>query len=185
MKLSRISWSLLAISALLASCSSEDARTTSDELLEKAEVASKTAQAMVEAKEEYAMEAEAAADRMEAAFVEAYNAENAAGIAALFAEDGTIAPPGMMSLEKPGVATYYGAQFESGGDFTLEVEREAMIVSGDMSVAWGGFATSVIMEGSDPIVATGRYGVVSRREADGTWKIYRHMFNYITPPPEM
>jgi ketosteroid isomerase-like protein len=34
-------------------------------------------------------------------------------------------------------------------------------------------------------VTTGRYGVVSKLQEDGSWKIYRHMFNYITPPPEM
>lgn len=129
--------------------------------------------------------ATAAADEIEAGFIAAYNAENGPGIAALFASDGMIAPPGMMSIEQAGIAEYYVAQFASGGDFTLEVEREGILASGDMSAAWGGFAASVVMEGTEAIVSTGRYGVVSRREADGTWKIYRHMFNYITPPPEM
>ncbi len=126
-----------------------------------------------------------AADEIEADFISAYNSEDGPGIAALFASDGMIAPPGMMSIEQSGIAEYYIKQFASGGDFTLEVEREGILVAGDMSVAWGGFAASVLMEGMEPTVTTGRYGVISRREADGTWKIYRHMFNYITPPPEM
>lgn len=138
--------------------------------------------AIAEAEEAQAI---AAADEIEAEFIAAYNAENGPGIAALFASDGMIAPPGMMSIDQSEIAEYYITQFASGGDFTLEVEREGIVVSGDMSVAWGGFAASVLTEGVDAIVSTGRYGVVSRRESDGTWKIYRHMFNYITPPPEM
>lgn len=181
----RRTWFLLPALVLLAGCGESEREEMAEEIQEKAAVAAKTAEKLVEGKAANMKAAQVAADEIEAAFIKAYNAENAAGIAALFADDGTIAPPGMVSLEKPAIATYYMSQFESGGDFTLEVEREDMVVSGDRSVAWGGFASSVIMEGAAPIVATGRYGVVSHRQADGTWKIYRHMFNYITPPPEM
>ncbi len=162
---------LLVAAALLTACAPYDSATddAAAVALDEAEVAA----------------AIAAADEIEAGYIAAYDAENGPGIAALFASDGSIAPPGLMSIEQPGIADYYAAQFASGGDFTLEVEREGILVSGDMSVAWGGFAASVLMEGAEPIVSTGRYGVVSRREADGSWKIYRHMFNYITPPPEM
>ena len=173
----RAPWLLLAAATLHPPCAQEKAATA-----EKAEVAEKAKQA-VEMKQEYLKEAEMAATEIEAGFVAAYSAEDGEGIAALFASDGMIAPPGLVSIEQPSIAAYYNAQFESGGDFTLEVEREGIVVSGKTSVAWGGFAASVLKVGADPIVSTGRYGVVSRLEADGTWKIHRHLFNYITPPP--
>jgi len=175
----RAPWLLLAAAVLVSGCAQQDAATA-----EKAEVSEKAQQA-VEKKKEYLKEAEAAVEKIEAAFVAAYNAEDGAGIAALFAPDGMIAPPDLVSIEQPSIAEFYNAQFASGADFTLEVEREELVVSGKTSVAWGGFAGSVIVEGAEPVVTTGRYGVVSRLQEDGTWKIYRHLFNYITPPPEM
>ena len=165
-------WLLFAAAVIVTGCAQQDAATA-----ETAEVSEK--------KQEDLVKAEAATDEIEAAFIAAYSAEDGAGIAALFSPDGTIAPPELMSIEQPSIADFYNAQFASGADFTLEVEREDMVVAGKTTVAWGGFATSVIVEGAEPIVTTGRYGVVSRLQADGTWKIYRHMFNYITPPPEM
>ena len=175
----RAPWLLLAAAVLVSGCAQQDAATA-----EEAEVSEKAQQA-VEKKKEYLKEAESAVEKIEAAFVAAYNTEDGAGIAALFAPDGTIAPPELMSLEQPAIADYYNAQFASGGDFTLEVEREEVVVGGKTAVSWGGYAASVLMEGAEPVVTTGRYGVVSRLQEDGSWKIYRHLFNYITPPPEM
>jgi len=175
----RATWMLLAAAVLVSGCAQQDAATA-----EEAEVSEKAKQ-VVEKKQAYMKEAEAAVEKIEAGFVAAYNAEDGAGIAALFAPDGTIAPPELMSLEQPAIADYYNAQFASGGDFTLEVEREEVVVGGKTAVSWGGYAASVLMEGAEPVVTTGRYGVVSKLQEDGTWKIYRHLFNYITPPPEM
>ncbi len=175
----RSSWLLLAAAVLVTGCAQQDAGTA-----ETAEVAEKAKQA-VEMREARMKEAAAAVEKIESAFIAAYNAEDGDGIAALFAPDGTIAPPELMSLEQTAIADYYNAQFASGGDFTLEVELEEIAVAGKTVVSWGGYAASVLMEGADPVVTTGRYGVVSRLQEDGSWKIYRHMFNYITPPPEM
>ena len=175
----RAPWLLLSAAVLVTGCAQQDAATA-----EKAEVSEKAKQ-VVEKKQEYLKEAEAAVEKIEAAFVAAYNAEDGEGIAALFAPDGMIAPPNLMSIEQPSIADFYNAQFASGADFTLEVEREGMVVSGKTSVDWGGFAASILVEGAEPIVTTGRYGVVSRLQEDGSWKIYRHLFNYIAPPPEM
>jgi uncharacterized protein (TIGR02246 family) len=175
----RAPWPLLAAAVLITGCAQQDAGT-----VETAEVAEKAKQA-AEMRAAHMKEAEAAVEEIEAAFIAAYNAEDGEGIAALFAPDGTIAPPELMSLEQPAIAQYYNAQFASGGDFTLEVEREEVIVAGKTTVAWGGYAASVLMEGAETVVTTGRYGVVSKLQEDGSWKIYRHMFNYISPPPEM
>ena len=178
MNRARAPWLLLAAATLLTSCAQEKAATA-----EKAEVAEKAKQA-VEMKQEYVKEAMIAADRIEAGYIAAYNAEDGEGIAALFADDGIIAPPGFVSMEQPSIGAYYNAQFDSGGDFTLEIEREDMVVSGKTSVAWGGFVASVLREGGETILITGRYGSVSKLQPDGTWKIQSHLFNYITPPPE-
>jgi len=176
---------LLPLLVLLSACGESDRAEMAEEMQETAAVAAKTAETMLQAKDDWVAEATAASDATEAAYIAAYNAEDGAGIAALFASDALIAPPGMASIKQSGIAAYYDAQFSSGADFTLTVDREGIIVSGDMSVAWGTYVATVAMEGADPIATDGRYSAVSKRQADGSWKIYRHMFNYINPPPEM
>ena len=181
----RSTWLALPALILIAACGESERAEMAEEIQEKAAVAAKTAEKMMDVKDEWVAEATKANDAIETAFIKAYDAENGAGIAEQFAPDGTIAPPGMASIKQSGVAAYYDAQFSSGADFSLTVDREGIVVSGDMSVAWGSFIATMAMEGADPVVTDGRYGVVSKRQADGSWKIYRHMFNYINPPPEM
>jgi len=181
----RSTWLVLPALILTAACGESERAEMAEEIEEKAAVAAKTAEKMMDAKDEWLAEVTKANDAMEAAYIAAYDAEDGAGIAALFAPDGTIAPPGMASIKQAGIAAYYDAQFSSGADFSLKVDREGIVVSGDMSVGWGTYVATMAMEGADPVATDGRYGVVSKRQADGSWKIYRHMFNYINPPPEM
>jgi len=165
-------WPSLMLVALLSACTVEDTAVVTDEISDDA--------AQV-------LDAEAAAavlDGMEQAYIDAYGAEDAAGIAALFTADGMQAQPLLPRLDVAGVQEAYATQFASGGDFSLEVEREGMVVSAGMIASWGGFAATVAMEGEEPVPVAGRYGVIQRLEADGTWKIYRHMFNYEVPPPD-
>lgn len=168
----RILWPLLALVVLLAACATQDAA-------DYAEEAAEVGAALV-------LDAEAAAavvDELEQAYVAAYDAEDAAGIAVLFAADGTQARPLGASMDVAGIEAAYAEQFAAGGDYSLEVMREDMVVADGWIVSWGGYVATVAAEGAEPFEVTGRYGSVNRQEADGTWKIYRHIFNYIVPPP--
>lgn len=167
---SRTLFTLLGLVVLLTACAPQE----SAEMAEEAPAETADMTAVTEA-----------VDAMESAYVAAYNAQDAAGIAALFAADGTQAPPEMAALDRAGVEASYAEQFSMGETFDLQVEREDFVASGDMIVSWGRFEATVTPAEGEPWTSTGRYGVVNRKEADGTWKIYRHMFNYETPPPEM
>ena len=126
---------------------------------------------------------EAAMDAIEADYIAAYNAGDAAGIAALFADDGVQSPPLMPQLDKAGVEAMYAAQFETMEALQLEVMREGYVTDGNHAVSWGGFRVVMTPTGGEPVEASGRYGVVNRQEPDGSWKIVGHMFNYEVPPP--
>ena len=126
---------------------------------------------------------EAAMDAIEAGYVAAYNAGDAAGIAALFADDGTQSPPLMPRHDKAGVEAMYSAQFEAMETQQLEVMREGYVTDGNRTVSWGGFRVVMTPTGGEPVESTGRYGVVNRQDPDGSWKIVGHMFNYEVPPP--
>jgi len=167
----RIFWPALTLIALLAACAPQE---TADVTEEVAEAASQV------------LDAEAAAavvDAMEQGYIDAYDAEDGAGIAALFTADGSQARPLSPSLDVAGIKAAYEESFASGADFSLEVQREGMVVADGWIAVWGGFVSTMTVEGAEPVTVTGRYGAVDRQEPDGTWKIYRHMFNFEVPPP--
>jgi ketosteroid isomerase-like protein len=135
-----------------------------------------------------AMQVDAAAfaadlDALQDAYAVAYNAGDAAGLAALFTEDAMMSPPLTASVDLAGIEASYVAQFEAGIPMTLEIMREDFFVSGNMAVGWGAFQVTAAPPEGEPFTSGGRYGSVLRMEPDGTWKIFRHMFNYEVPPP--
>jgi ketosteroid isomerase-like protein len=164
-------WPAFALVALLAACAAQE---TADVTEEVAEAAAQV------------LDADAAAamvDAIEQGYIDAYNAEDAAGIAAVFTADGTQARPLEATVDVAGMVAAYEAAFASGADYSLEVMREDMVVADGWITSWGGYVATVAAEGAEPVTVTGRYGAVHRQEPDGTWKIYRHIFNYEVPPP--
>jgi uncharacterized protein (TIGR02246 family) len=164
--------SLLGVAALVlvAACAQQETAEVKEDAAPKTEAVDMAAM-------------EAAMDGIEADYVAAYNAGDAAGIAALFAEDGVQSPPLMPQLDKAGVEAMYAAQFEGMDAQQLEVMREGYVTDGNHTVSWGGFRVVMTPTGGEPVEATGRYGVVNRQDPDGSWKIVGHMFNYEVPPP--
>jgi ketosteroid isomerase-like protein len=164
-------WPALSLVVLLAACAPQE---TADVTEEAAEAAAQVLDTEA---------ATAVLDAMEQGYIAAYGAEDAAGIAALFTADGTQAQPLQPTLDLAGIEAAYAEQFASGADYSLEVMREGMVVADGWIASWGGYVATVAAEGAEPVEVTGRYGAVQRQEVDGTWKIYRHMFNFVVPPP--
>ncbi len=167
---SRALWSTLALVVLVAACTPQETADVAEEAYAEAEQMDMAALAE-------------GMDALEAAYIAAYDAGDAAGLAALFSADAMQSPPMSPALDVAGIEAMYAAQFAEGLGFALTVEREDFVASGDMVVAWGSFEVNAAPEGMDPIMANGRYGTVVKKQADGSWKIFRHMFNYETPPP--
>lgn len=171
MKVNRITWLPAIALFMIVACSPQDsayveAEATADDAV-KVDVAA------------FELELEAVQD----AYIAAYNAGDAAGIAALFTADAMMSPPLTASVDLAGIEANYVAQFEAGIPMTLEIMREDYFVSGGMAVGWGAFQVTAAPPEGEPFTSGGRYGSVLRMEPDGTWKIFRHMFNYEVPPP--
>ncbi|MHC4533430.1 MAG: YybH family protein, partial [Planctomycetota bacterium] len=55
---------------------------------------------------------------------------------------------------------------------------------GDLGYAWGNYTLSLIPKaGGDTAYVDGKYLTVSKRQADGSWKISHDCFNSNVPPP--
>jgi len=165
-------WLAVAMVSLVAACAPQDGGQAAQEAETTANEGTTDMAAI-----------ESAMDKVEADFIAAYDAGDAGALAALWAPDGTQAPPLSETLDRDGIEEQYAAQFAENPPLSLEVMREGLVASGDMVAGWGGFVVTITPPEGEPIVSNGRYGVVCRQEPDGSWKILRHMFNYEVPPP--
>ena len=96
----------------------------------------------------------------------------------LWADDGIQLPPG--SPPVVGRETIRTG-LESEVDlvtFDMEINNEEVNVAGDLAVARGTYAATVTpKDGSEEIFIDGKYMTILKRQPDGSWKIYRDIFN--------
>jgi uncharacterized protein (TIGR02246 family) len=125
-----------------------------------------------------AQSAKEAIEASNAEFVKAYNSKSAAGVASLYTVDAAAFPPDMMRVDgRENIQKLWQGAMDLGiSDLTLKtVEVEE---SGDLAYETGTFALKVPgNEGSKPVDAAGKYVVVWKKDLDGSWKLYRDIWN--------
>lgn len=98
-------------------------------------------------------------------------------------ETGVQMPPGMPA--RAGKETIHTAVsgFLSNFDYTeFAIDNVDVEVNGDLAFARGTYAaTFVAKSGGDPVNIEGKYMTILRRQEDGSWKIYRDIFNSSVP----
>ncbi len=118
------------------------------------------------------------------AWMAAFNAGDAAGIAALYSETAMLLPPDATQIRgRQAVQDTFQAWIDGGlKDIVLEtVEVEA---SGDLAYLIGLFSVKAPADNDQMITATGTYLEIWKREADGVWRLHRDTWNDTPPPPE-
>jgi uncharacterized protein (TIGR02246 family) len=118
-------------------------------------------------------------------YVEASLAGDAAGIAAVYAEDATEMPPAMVATEG---RTAIGARYAAGTEplpTTFTITHTEIVGFGDLAYDMGTWAATGEVEGMDPIEISGKYICIVERQADGSWLWKRVIWNHDMPIPEM
>jgi uncharacterized protein (TIGR02246 family) len=139
------------------------------------------------AKGEAAPAADVAADQaairaINPAWFKGYNAGDVDAVAALYADDAVLNPPGTPAAR--GHAAIHDALAKdiagsSGGGFTLNQGATSEIgVSGDLGWEWNTFT---VTDKSGKTVDTGKYVTVYQKK-DGKWVIIRDIWNSDNPP---
>ena len=99
-------------------------------------------------------------------------------------DDGVQMPPDMPP--RVGKETIYAAVsgFLSQYDYTdFVIDNEDAVAVGDLAFARGTYAASFAAKsGGDPVSVEGKYMTILRQQVDGSWKIYRDIFNSNVPP---
>ena len=104
----------------------------------------------------------------------AWNAGNGAGIAALYAEDAVILPPGGNAVQgMEAIAAYWQASIDELPGSTVELTTDELHNLGEVAVEVGSYATT---GAGGEHLDHGRYLVVWMLK-DGTWKMARDIWN--------
>jgi uncharacterized protein (TIGR02246 family) len=128
----------------------------------------------------------AALDALRADYVAGILAGDAATAAAVFAEDALWLHPYAPAVEGRAAirATYEPEPGVTVHDFTIT--SLAVDGYGDLAFDRGAYSETVVIEGvAEAITVTGKYVVIARKEADGSWRWTVAMVNHDAPLPQM
>ena len=113
----------------------------------------------------------------------AYNAGDAAALTGLFATDAVLLPPDAAILTgQEAIRSLYEVTFAqfTGEHSTTSQELE---VAGDWAFGQGTYTVKLTpKEGGETIQDEGKYIVICQRQADGSWKLARLIWNTNSPP---
>ena len=115
-------------------------------------------------------------------WADAFNAKNAAGVAALYTEDATVNPPNEAAVQgRKNIQTWVQKMIDQGMNKMVLTPTESAI-SGNIAYEAGTYSATVTSPGSKPVTDKGKY-VVVLKQAGGSWLLAHDIFNSDLPPP--
>jgi uncharacterized protein (TIGR02246 family) len=120
-------------------------------------------------------------ERNAAQFAETFNRGDVASLATMYDTAAVVLAPnapvmrGRQNIE----ALWSGARQQ--GFKTLSLAVQSVELLGDHAIELGNYTLVIQPAGQAEMTDRGKYMVVWRRQADGSWKLYRDMFNTSMP----
>ncbi|MBT8262475.1 MAG: DUF3225 domain-containing protein [Bacteroidia bacterium] len=113
-------------------------------------------------------------------FVDAFNANDAARLTAVYTSDATIYPPNSEAISgSEGIEAFWKAGFEAGISSGV-LDTQKATAYGDTAVENGTFK---IMAADGSMIDQGKYMVIWKM-VDGAWKYHQDIWNSSMPLPE-
>jgi uncharacterized protein (TIGR02246 family) len=113
-----------------------------------------------------------------AAFCEAFNGGDAAGVAAQYTSDAQILPPGASRIDgRQGIQEFWQGFIDANvGDLTLRSDEIEDF--GSQTVEVGTVSASAPGEADARVQLVGKYVVLWTQDANGAWQIHRDIWNW-------
>lgn len=119
-----------------------------------------------------------------AKWLEAFNRGDAAGVAALYTDDATVLPPNSEMIQgRQAIQSYWSDGIQMG---LKDASFTTVNVGGggDMAYEIGKYTIKIQAASQEAMTDSGKYVVVWKRQADGTWKLQADIWNSSMPMPE-
>ena len=116
-------------------------------------------------------------------YVKAVGNHDAAAVAALYAKDARLMPPGEPMVTGRSNIEAWGKGMFDMGVRSLEMEELDLIEAGDLTISAGQFRLVIEPPGADRMEDVGNYLEVYRSKPDGSVEIILDMFNSDLPAP--
>jgi uncharacterized protein (TIGR02246 family) len=118
-----------------------------------------------------------------AKWTEAYNRGDAAAVAALYTDEATVMPPNSEMVKgRQGIQGLWNSFMTMG---VKDVTLTTMDVGGGGNTAYetGNYSLTIQPESQAAMTDSGKYVVVWKKQADGTWKLHVDIWNSSMPLP--
>jgi uncharacterized protein (TIGR02246 family) len=125
----------------------------------------------------------AAIDALRGKFSAAFNSNDPAALAALYADDAIVMFENQSAVEgKPAIQARYAAIFEANRS-RIAVAPVETTVAGDWAFDRGNVTTTITPKSGKASEQAGRYLAILKRQPGDMWQLYRIMDNSISAPP--
>ena len=116
-------------------------------------------------------------------FGEAVRQGNGAAIAALYTDDATLMPPNSEMINgKSGIEAFWKGGLEMGIRDAVLTTVEVLGM-GDLACEIGQYKLKIQPGGQAALEDNGKYIVIWKRQADGSWKLHVDIWNTSMPAP--
>ena len=111
-------------------------------------------------------------------FMKAANAKNAGALVrAFYAPDAVMMPPNHPIVEgRTGIQGFLQSLID-GGFTSIKLDTTTVASAGDLAYGRGRYTLSMSPPGGAPVQDVGKYAVVYRRQANGSWRAVADIFN--------
>jgi ketosteroid isomerase-like protein len=117
-------------------------------------------------------------------FVKAFNGKNAAALAARYAEGAAAFPPDQSRVDgRENIQKMWQAVIDAGAT-NLALNTSDVEVSGSLAVESGTVSLTLTGKDGKPMAISGKYVVAWKKASDGTWQLYRDIWNSNAAAPQ-
>lgn len=119
-------------------------------------------------------------DAIVEAWDSAQNADDVDGLMAIYGGDMAAMPPDMPEVAGADAIRALWTEFVAQGQDSDNV-LQGFRVSGDVAAMWGTYTFTSMPEGEEGVPVAGKWMCILERQADGSWKMLRNIWNTDMP----